>query len=162
MDELLNRLEEVLRAEGNTYAGFCTRLPLKVELIKRNQVVQLERIVQQEEAHVQALSKFERERQSILSEVSRRLSLHEGTLDELLRRLDPAWRDRLAPLGQRLKTLAKKLHDGNWYCDQLLNAAVEYIDYSMNLIARTFSTNTTTYGEPETNETPSLILDWIA
>lgn len=162
MDELLKRLEEVLRAEGNTYAGFCTRLPLKVELIKRNQVKQLERIVQQEEAQIQALSNFDRERQSVISEISRALALREGTLEELLRRVEPAWHQRLAPLGERLKTLAKKLQDGNWYCDQLLKAAVDYIDYSVNIIASTCSTTTTTYGEPETQDTPSLILDWIA
>lgn len=162
MDELLNRLEEVLRAEGNTYATFCTRLPLKVELIKRNQVAQLERIVQQEEAQIRALSSLERERQTIISELSKQLQLGESTLDEILNHIDPIWRPRLAPEGERLKTLAKKLHDGNWYCEQLLATALDYVDYSIRMIADTFSTGGTSYGENDTQETPSLILDWIA
>lgn len=162
MDELLNRLEEVLRAEGNTYANFCTRLPLKVELIKRNQVAQLERIVQQEEAQIRTLSSLERERQSIIGELSKQFQLGEATLDNLLNSLDPVWRNRLAPTGQRLKTLAKKLHDGNWYCEQLLNSALDYVDYSIRIIADTFSTGGTCYGDKDAQETPSLILDWIA
>ncbi|HEY9766826.1 MAG TPA: flagellar protein FlgN [Chroococcales cyanobacterium] len=162
MEELLKRLEEVLKAEGNAYASFCNRLPLKIGLIKRNQATQLERILAQEEPQLQSLLENERERAKVIQAIAQQLNLDSPTWQDLLPCLAPEQRARLNPLIERLRLFSQKLKEGNWLYSQLLQAAIGYVDYSIGVVASAFSTCETSYGEPESRETPSLILDWIA
>lgn len=161
MEELILRLEEVLKAEGNVYAALCNRLPLKMALIKRNQVQQLDRFVTQEEAELKKLAEWGQQREAMVSQLAERFSVA-PRWSELEKALPASLRERLSPSIERLRAQAETLKEGNWQCEQLLQAALRYIDYSVNLIASAFAVPDTSYGEPEAQETPSLILDWIA
>ncbi len=129
------RLEEILEAEAQGYSAFVTRLPLKTALIKKGQLAALEAFLAREADEQCKLRQLERERTEISASIAESLGLAPGTtLTQILAKLPPEQRSRLSILRERLLDQSAKLQDGNERCEILLNASLEFVKYSLELI----------------------------
>lgn len=151
----VDTLEALLRQEIATYTSLVNRIPLKVALIKKNQAAQLERITTQEETDLRRLVQLEAERAELTSEIVTQWPDTPATLSGLLSRIE---RPQLRDLGVQLRTLVERLHEGNRLCAMLLNASLDYLGATMEIIASAAATPTG-YGTDEPVSAPSLILD---
>lgn len=129
------RLEEILEAEAQGYSAFVTRLPLKTALIKKGQLAALEAFLAREAEEQHKLRQLERERTEISAGVAERLGLAPGVaLAQIIDRLPAGQRARLAILRDRLIEQSQKLKDGHERCEILLQASLEFVKYSLELI----------------------------
>lgn len=163
MEELLTALERTMRDEASAYTVLVNRLPFKTALIRKNRVDQLEYMTRQEEEELRRLTDLERERALVMEQLSSALGLAEPTLSALLPKLAPEWRAKIGAWGDRLKELAHSLRAGNDTCQVLLQASLEYIDFTMQLVGSAVANaQPNVYGggmaEPDVNS-PSLLLD---
>ncbi|MNL67407.1 hypothetical protein D3C87_1919900 [compost metagenome] len=87
----------------------------------------------------------------------------EPSLSGILPLLSPAWRERLEPLGERLRSQVTALREGHETCKVLLKASLEYVDITMQLVSRTVANSQPLlYGgadEETPLHAPSLLLD---
>lgn len=164
MEELLTVLERTMRDEVAAYTVLVNRLPFKTALIRKNRVDQLEHMTRQEEEELRRLTELERLRAEVVSQLLPAFGQGlEPTLAAMLPRLSPEWQAKLQPLGERLKEQAIALRSGNETCQVLLQASLEYIDFTLQMVGSAVAnTQPNVYGggmaEPEANS-PSLLLD---
>lgn len=164
MEQQLTALETALRDEVAAYTVLVNRLPFKIALIRKNRVSQLENLTRQEEAEIKRLAELERCRIQAMRELRRLISNDvNSTLSGLLGHVPLGWRDRLAGLGESLRKLARELHDGHETCQVLLRASLEYVDFTMQLVASTLAQSQSdvyggTFSDGE-RRSPSILLD---
>lgn len=131
----LARLEEILEAEAQGYSAFVTRLPLKTALIKKGQLAALEAFLARESEEQQKLRGLERERIEISAAVAVELGLPPGaTLAQILEKLPEPRREKLSGLRERLIDQSRKLKEGNERCEILLQASLDFVKYSLEVI----------------------------
>jgi hypothetical protein len=132
----LDRLEQLLEAESQGYLAFVTRLPLKQALIRRGQTTALQAFLAREADDQGKLRKLELERTAMARAVAYELGLPpEAPLLQIIDRVPPDRRTRLASLRESLMERANRLREGNALCELLLGASLEFVKYSMELIA---------------------------
>jgi hypothetical protein len=166
MDKQLMALEAILRDEVAIYGALVSRLPFKIALIKKNRVPQLERITQQEEADYKRLAELEKHRAEVVQEILALMPKGVGPqLTSIAQHVALSWRDRLLAPSKQLVELARELKEGHETCRVLLRASLEFVDFSLQLVAKAANAQPTVYGdaEPMTQvPTRSVLLDWRA
>lgn len=131
----LARLEELLEAEAQGYSAFVTRLPLKTALIKKGQLAALEAFLAREAEEQQKLRALERERADVSAAVAAQLGLPpDATLAQVIAGLPAGQRSKLSTLRDRLIEQSRRLQEGNERCEILLQASLEFVKYSLELI----------------------------
>lgn len=164
METQLLALEAILRDEVAIYSTLVNRLPFKLALIRKNRIEQLDRLTQQEEADLKRLSKLERERAACVAELIPQLgSGVSPRLSAFLPMVPGAWRERLAPLGEKLRHHIEALREGHETAKVLLKASLDYVDLTMNLVGQAVANaQPAMYGGAPSVQSPSLLLDWRA
>lgn len=161
LEEKLTELESLLRDELSAYTHLVNRLPFKIALIKKNRAAQLERLMAQESGEMEVLAGLERRRAELSESLAAHFSQPAATLRDLLPQVTPAWRDRLAPLGEQLRVKVEELRAGNATCQELLRLSLDYVSYTLDLIAQAATPDGMVY-DGSVAPAPSLLLDWRA
>ncbi len=133
-----SRLERILAAEAAGYASFVTRLPLKIAVIQRREIVALQQLLSRETEEQHKLRGLERDRLEEAARLNHGLGLPgDAPLAATLSRIpDRSAAERLGALGDRLGDLARRLKVGNERCGILLGAGLEFVRFSMEFYAR--------------------------
>ncbi len=161
LDEPLAELEAILRDELAAYTHLVNRLPFKLALIKKNRTEQLGRLLTQEASEMRALDALELRRCEVSGAIASHFQAPVQTLNELLPLLSPAWRKRLAPLGDDLRLKVADLQAGNHTCRELLRLSIDYATYTLDVIAQAATPDGLVY-DGSVAQAPSLLLDWRA
>lgn len=161
METQLMALEAALHDEVAIYSALVNRLPFKLALIRKNRIEQLERLTLQEEADLKRLSELERERMRCVTGLVAFIGSGVGPrLSSLVPHLSGAWRERLNPLGEKLRCLILALREGHETARVLLTASLDYVDLTMSIVGRAVTNaQSTLYGGAPSVRAPSLLLD---
>jgi hypothetical protein len=158
LESRLSELEVLLREELSAYTHLVNRLPFKLALIKKNRTAQLERLLVQEAAEMEALSALEVRREALAKAIAGNLPQPAETFRGMLGQVPAEFRERLEPLGNELRAKVEDLQAGNRTCQELLRLSIEYAAFTLDLIAQAAAPEGMTY-DGGVNQAPSLILD---
>jgi len=137
MEELLIRLEEILKDETILYSQILNIGNKKTDIIVKGKVNDLAVLIEQEQDIVSKLSKMELERDVITSAIHKELGLPDEkmTLTQLISHIKGS---HATTLMEKQNTLldtlgvVKSVNDQN---GKLINNSLEYIEFSINVLS---------------------------
>ncbi|MDR3120875.1 MAG: flagellar protein FlgN [Clostridiales bacterium] len=135
-DRIADRLADVLERETLLYRDASDISAKKTEVIVRGKIEELDSLVKAEQAIILKIGRLEGEREGIIGELSAELDLDlEGvTLSDINARLGEASFQRLDGCQKQLAATLGGLKDTNDMNAQLIQNALDYINFSVNLI----------------------------
>lgn len=135
--EALEVFVSCLEREVKAYEGFLARLPLKLALMRKNQVGPLAALVAREEDDRRTLVAIEAERRGAARPVAAALGLSEAaSLREMADALGGEARERVLALRERLAEVLGRLRAGQETASLLAQASLDYVGFSLGLFSR--------------------------
>lgn len=133
----LNRLVEVLGQEAAIYEDILNISLKKTNIIVEGKVTELENITKLEQSVFLKLSKLEDAREELVKKLSEELGLNGGevTVSELIESLGSEKSKDLETCRNRILNALDRLRSLNELNSRLIRNSLEYIDFSINLIA---------------------------
>jgi len=137
LEAVFNELIDVLDQEIDIYNDIFKISRDKTGIIFEGNVDGLEKIVQEEQKLVVKVAQMENQRNIILYKISRALAMKadEITLSTLIDNTEGPIRDKLKDRQQGLQKLINELMECNNINSKLIRNSLDYIDFSINLIA---------------------------
>ncbi len=137
LEAVFNELIDVLDQEIDIYNDIFKISRDKTGIIVEGNVDELEKIVQEEQKLVVKVAQMENQRNIILYKISRALAMKadELTLSTLIDNTEGPIRDKLKDRQQGLQKLINELMECNNINSKLIRNSLDYIDFSINLIA---------------------------
>jgi len=137
LEAVFNELIDVLDQEIDIYNDIFKISRDKTGIIVEGNVDGLEKIVQEEQKLVVKVAQMENQRNIILYKISRALAMKadEITLSTLIDNTEGPIRDKLKDRQQGLQKLINELMECNNINSKLIRNSLDYIDFSINLIA---------------------------
>ena len=138
MASLMEDLIEILNQEYLEYEELLGLSSKKTLVIAAEDLEKLSQITDEEQASVGKIQKLEKKRLSAMSDIAAVLNKDVETLKltDLVRVLDkrPSEQKRLAEVRDRLFTTAGQVRRVNSQNQELLNSALEMVQFEMNII----------------------------
>jgi len=135
--EALEVFVSCLEREVKAYEGFLARLPLKLALMRKNQVGPLAALVAREEEDRRALQAIEGERRMAARPLLVQVGLPEGaSLREVAGVLGGEAGSRILALRSRLADVLERLRAGQETAALLAQANLDYVGFSLGLFSR--------------------------
>ncbi|MGE5614013.1 MAG: flagellar protein FlgN [Bacillota bacterium] len=134
---LTDKLLEVLNKESAIYEGILKLSKEKTDAIVAGKVSELERITKLEQSIILKLGKLERERESIVESIAAGLGKKaaEITLTDIISVMPGAEAKKLKEYQEGFAKLLEKLRGANMLNSKLIRNSLEYIDFSINILA---------------------------
>lgn len=140
MEEKWSRLGTLLTQLIELYTAMLDLGRKKREVLIQSKVQELDEITRSEEALVRQVAKLEQTRGELLAELAAVLSLTgEVSLQRLYAHAGPLRSKKLAEQGEKLTGLLEELKGLNGQNMQLIQQAMQFIDYNVNLLTRAVS-----------------------
>lgn len=127
----------ILKKEHGFYKDILELSKSKKSIIVEGKVAELDNIVKLEQNMIFSIGQLERKREETVIRLCEMLNVDSSriTISELSRLLQPELRNQLLDIQEKLQETFKELKDINDINGQLIEQSLEYIDYSINLIA---------------------------
>lgn len=137
LESIFKELIDVLDQEIDIYNNIFKLSKDKTGIIVEGNVDELEKMVQEEQKLIIKVAQMENQRDIIIYKISKNLALKadEITLSTLIDNTEGAIRDKLKDRQQGLKKLVYELKECNNINSKLIKNSLDYIDFSINLIA---------------------------
>lgn len=152
----IHGLLSILEDEYRIYQTLHDLALKKKEVLIEGKVNELDEIVRTEQACIAAVSKLEDEREEWLKE-------HEMTgmedIHEVLENNSDEEKRQLSDFQERFKKLLQEVADVNEHNQALIEQALEYIEFSINLIGDALTSDNTTYEKRGTDQKSSALFD---
>lgn len=137
LQEMLDRLVEILDQEAEVYSDLLQIAGKKKDLIVHGKVKDLDKLVKVEQAHIIHIGKLENQREDMINQICGELGLEKTdiTVSELSGKVG---RENAAKLNKsRLSILntIEKLKNENDINSKLIKNSLEYIDFSLNILS---------------------------
>ena len=135
---LTDKLLEVLNKESDIYEGILKLSKEKTDAIVAGKISELESITRLEQSIILKLGKLERERESVVEKLAAGLKVKatEITLTNLINML-PEARQKNLKLQDGFIEILDKLSEANMLNSKLIQNSLDYIDFSINILAGT-------------------------
>lgn len=138
MASLIDTLIETLNGENSEYRQLLELSTSKTEVIVKGDLEALEKITDEEQEHVTRITALENTRIKTMNEIAKILNtdvaaLKLGELIPLLKKT-PREQKELAKVHDALKVTIHEMKIVNERNEELLNSAIEMVDFNMNLI----------------------------
>ncbi|KUO74760.1 MAG: hypothetical protein APF77_10885 [Clostridia bacterium BRH_c25] len=139
IDKEINSIIEILRKEHGYYKDMLELSKSKKKIIVEGKVAELDKIVKLEQNMIFNIGQLERKREEEISNISRSLDLSgtQITISELMEELKPEQKRSLEDIQGKLQEAFTELKAINDVNGLLIEQSLEYIDYSINLVAGT-------------------------
>lgn len=143
----IENLIKVLDYENRLYGQLFQYAENKTGIVVHGEVENLQTLVGKEQKIVSELSKLKDAREQILRQISKSIgkSADELKISDILEVLPADQARPLAEIRDKLMETIKKLSDRNALNQKLLQNALEYVDFSLNLLTQP-APQTTQYG----------------
>lgn len=137
VDKEVKAVIDILIKEHGYYKDLIELAKSKKKIIVEGKVAELDKIVKLEQNMIFDIGQLERKREE---EVSRLCSImdiknDQVTISDLAKVIPPELKDSLVDIQDKLKKVFSELKSINDVNGQLIEQSLEYIDYSINLIA---------------------------
>ena len=138
---LINELIDILNKEAAIYEGVLKLSKNKTETIVAGKVAELEGITRLEQSMILQMGKLEGEREKLVDRLSVQLKVaaEDITISSLEKLLQKEQAGRLRACHKSLDRFLKELSDTNRLNSKLIKSSLDYIDFSINLLANTSS-----------------------
>ncbi len=141
MASLMENLIEVLEKENSEYEGLLELSKQKTPVIVSGNLEQLQKITDEEQRLVSRINQLEKQRTEVTADIANVLNkdVNNLKLKDLIQMLSvrPAEQAVLAGVHDRLQATVKGLQQINEQNKELLNNALEMIQFEMNLVQAT-------------------------
>ena len=137
MDNLINELITVLDQEARVYENILRMSKNKTNIIVEGKVVELDNIVKLEQSLVLQMGRLEKLREELVEKLAGEIGIKplEVTISELMKHINSERAQRLKACQDKLSTTVNELKDTNGINAKLIQNSLDYINFSINLIA---------------------------
>lgn len=134
---LTDKLLEVLNKESAIYEGILKLSKEKTDAIVAGKISELENITRLEQSIILKLGKLEGERESIVENLASGLNIKatDITLTNLINMLPEDEAKKLKNYQEGFAEILEKLREANMLNSKLIRNSLEYIDFSINILA---------------------------
>lgn len=134
---LIDKLIDILEQENRIYSDILNISKNKTDIIVKGKVSDLENIVKLEQSYVIRIDKLENERQETVEKLARELELDEEDINisGIIKKLDRENAQRLNACRESIMHTLEELKSLNELNSKLIKNSLEYIDFSINLLA---------------------------
>ena len=139
VDKEVNAVIEILRNEYDYYKDMLEMSKSKKKIIVEGKVADLDKMVKLEQNMIFNIGQLERKREQEVAKLCKTLELNSSniTISELMQVLRPELKKELEDTQNKLRETLSELKSVNDINGQLIEQSLEYIDYSINLVAGT-------------------------
>lgn len=136
-DKLLENLIKILGYECKAYAKILTVAEKKTDCLVKNDMEALSSVTEEEKKAAEKTGELSYAREQILSGICRALGEDEKTmtLEKLREHIDEPYKTELQKTGAKLSQIVKKLQKINEINRRLIENAVNYIDFNLQLLS---------------------------
>ena len=135
--ELMNKLIELLEHEYRVYENILRMSKDKTNIIVEGKVKELENVVKLEQALVLQISRIDKQREEVVEQLSKEVNLKDNNLNisEIIQYGDREQKQQLEEYRGKMGKLIAELAHTNQINSKLIENSLEYIDFSLNLMA---------------------------
>jgi len=137
VDKEVNAVIDILAEEYGYYSDLVELSKSKKDIIIAGKVAELDKMVKLEQDMIFSIGQLERKREDVISMLCKALDMNSErmTVHELAKVLKPELKNKLEDIQSKLQKALSELKAANDINGQLIEQSLEYIDYSINLIA---------------------------
>lgn len=137
VDKEVSAVIEILGKEYDYYKDMLELSKSKKKIIVEGKVAELDKIVKLEQNMIFNIGQLERQREEEVTKLCSGLELNSSRINisELMQLLKPEQKKELENVQVRLRGILSELKSVNDVNGQLIEQSLEYIDYSVNLLA---------------------------
>lgn len=137
VDKEVNAVIDILAKEHGYYKDLVELSKSKKKIIIEGKVAELDKIVKLEQNMIFNIGQLERKREEEVSKLCKALNINcdQATISDLAKLLRPELKNGLEDIQNKLKETFSELKALNDVNGQLIEQSLEYIDYSINLVA---------------------------
>jgi len=134
---IVEKLIEILGKEAEVYRNLKEISDKKTNVIVEGKVSELENIIKLEQSLVVQIGKLEDRREELVSQLSKELDIKPAdlTVSELVKHLDKEQAAKLESCQDIMVNIMNELKNTNELNSRLIKNSLEYIDFSINLVA---------------------------
>jgi flagellar biosynthesis/type III secretory pathway chaperone len=137
--DMVNELINILNKEAAVYEGVLKLSRSKTDTIIAGRVAELEGVTRLEQSMILQMGKLEEQREELVDRLSVRLKVpaEDITVSSLEKLLEEEQAEKLKACRKTLGRVLKELSDMNELNSKLIRSSLDYIDFSINLLAGT-------------------------
>lgn len=137
VDNEINAVIDILKKEYEYYKDLIEVSKSKKDIIVKGKVSELDKLVKLEQNMIFDIGQLERKREEEVAKLCRALEINDSqvTASELAKSVRDEFRDELEDIQNKLRETFSELKALNDINGQLIEQSLEYIDYSINLLA---------------------------
>lgn len=153
----LNELSEILKAENELYKKLLDIAEDKKETLINNNIESLFEHVESDREHIEKVSELEERRLTLMNEIKENFEIEDDlSYMEFVDQLPDKWGKKLNPIRDELLTTLEEFHVINEENKKLIEEAVKFNKFSIDLIIENLNNNEYTYNETGKNS-PRLL-----
>jgi FlgN protein. len=153
----LNELLDILEQEYEVYNDLNELGHKKKDVLIKGMVNELDGIVNAEQACIATISKLEDARERWLKANTKGNNIED--FNNLIENSNEEDKIKFKEFQERFKKLLQDVAEVNEHNQALIEQALEYIEFSINLIGDAISSDSVTYGSKGTNKKSSALFD---
>ncbi|NLO25145.1 MAG: flagellar protein FlgN [Clostridiales bacterium] len=137
MEGLWERLIEILEQESALYRDIFELSKHKTNTIVEGKVTELEQLTGVEQKMLLGIGNLEQQREEAVNQLARHLDVpaDQFNISLAIKKAGEDLQDKFAGLKDEISSILKELKEVNDLNSQLIEKSLEYIDFSINLIA---------------------------
>ena len=158
-DQLLSELVEILKEENRIYENLLEIAENKKENLINNEIDSLFEQVESDQEYIDEVSKLEDKRLEVVEEIEEDFDINTDNLSylEFVGQLPDKWGDKLNPVRENLLETLEEFHVINEENKRLIEEAVKFNKFSIDLIVDNLNNNQYTYHDK--NQSSPRLLD---
>jgi len=146
-EQLLSELTEILKKESTLYKKLLKIAEKKKETLIQNEIETLFDHVETDQELIDQVTKLENRRLEIMDEIDKKFDINSKELSyhEFINNIPDNWQVKLNPIREKLVNTLEEFHVLNEENKKLIEEAVKFNKFSIDLIVDNLKKNNTTY-----------------
>jgi len=146
-EQLLSELTEILKKESFLYEKLLKTAEKKKETLIENEIENLFDHVETDQELIEQINKLENRRLEIMDNLDDKLEIksEELSYQEFANNIPEKWKNELNPIREKLVNTLEEFHVLNEENKKLIEEAVKFNKFSIDLIVDNLKKNNTTY-----------------
>lgn len=148
-ETLLYELLEILNQEKELYRKLYTIAEDKKETLINNEIENLFNHIENDREYIEKINDLENRRQTVMKNIDENFNLKSKELSYLdfVEKLPEKWAEKLNPVRDELINILEKFHVQNEENKRLIEEAVKFNKFSIDLIIDNLNNNNYTYND---------------
>jgi len=157
-ETILYELLEILNQEKELYRKLYSTAEDKKETLINNEIETLFNHIENDREYIEKINDLENRRQIVMNNIDEKFNLKSKELSYLnfIEKLPEKWAEKLNPVRDELINILDKFHVQNEENKRLIEEAVKFNKFSIDLIIDNLNNNNYTYNDKE-KSSPRLL-----